>query len=215
MRRVLSAAVAVSLSGAALLSASPAASAATKPSCKSSPVYRPIADRLTRLETELSQLSKYPSLSSSDRDKLYRVITSDIGGLKKLNAEIEAPPASKATLATDEVDVYRDFRVYLLVGPQFDVTTAADSGTKAALGLQSEEAALATDATTPEKKAEYSNLVIEVKKALGELPGIGPSLLAQTPFTNFEPVVSWSKGELGSGLSALNAAEADAAKLES
>jgi hypothetical protein len=215
MRRVLSAAVAVGLSGAALLAASTAASAATKPSCKSSPVYGPIAQRLARLETELSQLSKYPSLTPSDRGKLYSVITSDIGGLKKLNAEIEAPPASKATLATDKVDVYRDFRVYLLVGPQFDVTTAADSGTKAALGLQSEEAALEKDATTPEKKAEYSNLVTEVKRALGELPGIGPSLLAQTPFTDFGPVVTWSNSELDRGLSALNAAEADAAKLES
>jgi hypothetical protein len=215
MRRVLCTAVVVGLSSAALLAATTAASAATKPACKSSPVYGPIADRLTRLQTELSQLSKYPSLTPSDKGELYSIITSDIGGLKKLNAEIEAPPASKATLATDEVDVYRDFRVYLLVGPQFDVTTAADSGAKAALGLQSEEAALATDATTPEKKAEYSNLIIEVKEALGELPGIGPSLLAQTPFTNFGPVVSWSKSGLDRGLSALNAAEADAAKLES
>lgn len=205
MKRMLSAALAaVGLSGIAVLASAPViASAGT------GAVYGPIAARLGSLNTKLKDLHQHSPLTSSDSYALCQIITRDISGLTQLNAEIQST-SSKQQLAQDKLDVYRDFYVYLLVGPQFDLTTAADAGAQAAADLRNQEPSLQSEATTPLKKAEYANLVVNVNTALAILPGIGPSVLSQTPFTNFRPVVATDAKAVARGLAALDKAEADA-----
>jgi hypothetical protein len=177
-------------------------------------VYGPIADRLGTLNAKLHDLQQHSALTSSDAQALRDIITSDISGLTHLNSEIQAG-AGKSQLAEEKYDVYKDFRVYVLVGPQFDLSAAADAGAKAAADLQGQEPALQKDATTSPKRAEYQNLVLNVNTALSVLPGIGPSVLAQTPFTNFEPVIAAAGKALARGITALDKAEADASSITS
>jgi hypothetical protein len=206
MKRTLSAALAVGLASAALLGAQGAASAC--------PVYGPIADRLGSLNAKLHDLPERSPLTPNDAQALREIITSDISGLTHLNSEIQST-TDKHQVAQEKYDVYKDFRVYVLVGPQFDLSTAADAGAKAASDLRGQEPALHKDATTPLKKAEYQNLVLNVDTALSVLPGIGPSVLAQTPFTSFEPVIAVSGKALARGIAALDKAEADASSITS
>jgi len=194
------------MAGATVLGAQGVASAC--------PVYGPIAERLGSLNSKLHDLQEHSPLTSSDAQALYNIITRDISGLTGLNGEIQSA-ADKTQLAQKKYDVYKDFRVYVLVGPQFDLSTAADAGAKAASDLQSQEPALQGDATTPLRKAEYQNLVLNVNTALSVLPGIGPSALAQTPFTNFQPVIAADGKALARGIAALDKAEADASSITS
>jgi hypothetical protein len=207
MKRVLSAALAVGMTGTVLLSTPGFASA------KSEVVYGPIAARLGTLNAKYHDLGQHSPLTSSDKAALDEILSDDISGLTNLNAEIQAT-TSKRELAQYKLDVYKDYRVYTLVGPQFALSTDADAGTTAAAGLQSAEPVLQKDANTQLKQAEYRNLVLNLGNAQKVLPGIGPAVLAQTPFTNYGPVIDTNAKDLARGLAALDKAEKDASLIE-
>lgn len=81
--------------------------------------------RLTKLETLTAKINAATHLSASDKATLSNEVSTTIQGLTGLKSQLDADTTLSAA-RTDAVNVYTEYRVYVLVAPKVSLIKVAD-----------------------------------------------------------------------------------------
>ena len=177
--------------------------------------------RFTTLNTLAAKISSSKALTPSDAAALSAEVSSTRTGLTSLKATIDAETGIPA-LRADIVKIAADYRVYLLVAPQVQLTNGADS----VLATQTVFAKIDTNLTariaaakaagkdTTAAQSDLNAMNAAVTKAAGLAAPIPGRLLPLTPAQWNSgvagPIVSQARTDLVSARALLRTAEADA-----
>lgn len=198
-------------------------SSASAPNCRTDfsmwqqTVEQDLTNRVNQLATLTDRVNSAQYLTSADRSTLQGLLAAETSGIEALVSKVPTDTTCVALRADAHSMVY-NYRVYLVMTPQTDLTIVADTETAIASNFEglepSLQAAIASmPAGEPQTNAQaaYTDLVSQVSGAQSAVDGLSVTLLAQTPAgcPGNRPVFAGAKATETTARADLKAAEND------
>lgn len=177
-----------------------------------------LAARQQRLSSLTSEVSKATHLTTSDRATLTSDLSSETSGIDALATKVPKD-TTWAQLLGDAKSMVVDYRVYVVMTPQVNLTIGADSASFVEQRLQAAEPKLEAAIAAEKAKGKnvvaaekaYAGLVVQVRDAERDTKGVSTAVLAQKPagYPRNESVFLNARSSLDQTRTALKTARAD------
>jgi hypothetical protein len=151
-------------------------------------VEEQLAGRVTQLNLLVSAVSSAGYLTSADRSTLQGDLSSELAGIEGLVQKVPGDTTC-VQLHLDANAMVYDYRVYIVMTPQVDLTISADTASATVTTLQGLFPTIQAGIAAAEKAGKdvsgaqrtFSDLQSQVTGAQTDLSGVSVTLLAQTP----------------------------------